>query len=106
MGLRQMGIPIHYIYCHYIPPVSGGRQVTHCVDVCSKRSTPGLQSGRCLPVHGIADVQILHPERDNQQHCASAVQQPSPDMFCQFCLCQTFADQILEGGILPFPGDR
>ena len=76
--------------------MSGGRQVSHCVDVCSKRSTPGLQSGRCSPADVIADVQILPPEQDNQQHCASAVQQPSPDMFCQHCLCQTFDDQILE----------
>ena len=74
----------------------GGRQVKHCVDVCSKRSTPGLQRGRCSPADVIADVQILSPERDNQQHCASAVQQPCPDMFCQLRLWQTFADQILE----------
>ena len=98
MGLRQRGIPIHYIYIVplHIPPVSGGRQVTHCVDVCSKRSTQGLQRARCSPADVIAVVQILPPERDNQQHCASAQQWPSPDMFCQNCLCQTFADQILE----------
>ena len=98
MGLRQRGIPI-YALCLvplHIPPVSGGRQVTHCAHVCSKRSTPRLQRGRCSPADVIADVQILPPEQDNQQHCASAVQQPCPDMFCQLRLWQTFADQILE----------
>ena len=74
-----------------------GRQVTqvHTVGMCEE-NTPALQSEWCSTDAVTVGQRIPPLDADTPPRCASLLQQPSPDMFCRHCLCQTCVALTLE----------
>ena len=88
-GSARRAVAVQTLYTDFFTGSwSGGIQAAADAESC--------WCGWCLPCVVTGGQKIHPPVADTAPRSASLLQQPSPDMFCLHCLCQTCAPQILE----------